>query len=941
VTFRALSLRQCWAVTLAVVILLGLAASVVVYRAFAAHQQAYQRLAESERLREVAYEIEINVAEAGLRVLKYLDSLEPQFRAGALEDLAELDGYLQRYTQLAFELHGSALDKDSVALFTAFEDLVRGLFRTADARQRSSADLVDAFRELNTVIGAPFFPASPRSQDGATERVVAARMLEASAAIVGERIGSYTRQATVVPRDLIGDSAEDFERRLETLGALPLSPAERRVLTTAESRWRIVRDRLASFATLTDTRDRDLAHFGTVREALDDLLDEHIQAGVSAALVADRHAVAMTQAGAMRWLGAAVLGSVLLTIALWVSLTTTLNGAVRQLVHGAAQFGDGELDYRIPRIGDADLDRVANGFNGMARQLKNSTVSVERLRESEEKLRTIILGLEEGYYEMDLVGTIRSCNPAFAHIVGHSMESLVGATHRRFTDEPTAAALRERLDNVRRTGRAAHGVEFEVEWPDGSRRVLAASIQLIRDQEGQPAGFRGLHVDITERKAVERSLQRQALHDALTGLPNRLLLHDRLTGAILSAEQDNGTCALLLIDLDHFKDVNDGAGHAVGDLLLQQVGPRLLTCLRKTDTLGRLGGDEFALVLRGADHSEAEQIADKILGALTVPFDLDGISVAVSASVGIAMAPLHAHTAAGLLRCADVAMYRAKRDRGGHETYTFEHDLHSVDGLSFVSDLRAAVQSGALELHYQPKIQLSDRTVVGVEALARWSHPSRGWIGPGEFIPALEKYGLIRAFTLWALETARKDAVVWSASGRTTAVAVNISPILLRDPKFFVDVLAIVSQGEGTGDWLELEVTESTLTDNPRAMLSRMTELRARGVRLTIDDFGKGYSSLTYLREFDADSLKIDRSFIAKLAVDWQDDAIVEAVIGLSHALSLRVVAEGVEDAATCDRLLALGCDEAQGRYFGGPLPAREIEEWLRSTVPARIERRA
>ena len=447
--------------------------------------------------------------------------------------------------------------------------------------------------------------------------------------------------------------------------------------------------------------------------------------------------------------------------------------------------------------------------------------------------------------------------------------------------------------------------------------------------------------EVEARLAAECELSRQMLHDPLTGLPNRRLLSDRLTNTILAAQRDAESCALLLIDLDHFKEVNDTLGHHAGDLLLQQVAQRLSERLRKADTLARLGGDEFALVLRKADAARAGRVAEIILGLLATPFERSGGTTHVSASIGVAISPEHANTEDALMRCADVAMYRAKQRHGSYETYAVEFDLHSTERLSLAGELRKALQQRSFTLHYQPKARLPDLTVVGVEALARWPHPVRGWIPPDEFIPQLEKHGLIRPFTQWVLETAALFASQCRSTGRLTPVAVNVSPATLRDPGFFEDVLRLVDRMGGTGDWLELEVTENALLENPGLLRSRMGSLRARGVRLSIDDFGTGYSSLTYLREFGADTLKIDRSFMVNLSSDARNGVIVEAVVRLAHALDIEVIAEGLEDKATCDRLVMLGCDQAQGYYIGKPMPSDELEIWLRTSVGDRLDRAA
>ena len=433
----------------------------------------------------------------------------------------------------------------------------------------------------------------------------------------------------------------------------------------------------------------------------------------------------------------------------------------------------------------------------------------------------------------------------------------------------------------------------------------------------------------TERERNEQVLDRQLLYDALTDLPNRHLLNDRLAQAISAAARDNGACALLILDLDDFKEINDTLGHTAGDTLLKQIAPRLRGCVRDTDTLARMGGDEFAVVLPTAQQAQAERVARKILEALNAPFDVEGITTQVTVSIGIAQYPHHGRRPEELLRHADVAMYAAKHDRTGYALYAPEGDSHNSEDMTLSGELGHALEHDELTLYYQPILRLSDRALVGMEALVRWRHPQRGLILPRDFIPLAEHQNLIRPLTLWVIECTARQSADWHALGLDIPIAVNLSPMLLRDATFIGEAIALLDSNNNASPWLELEVTENALMENPSLVLERLQPLRARGVRLSIDDFGTGYSSLSYLHEFRVDTLKIDHSFIDGLATDENKAIIVRAIVQLAHNLGFEVVAEGAENQETCDRLRVLGCDYVQGYHLGRPMPAADCLRWV------------
>ncbi|HEX2293310.1 MAG TPA: EAL domain-containing protein [Gaiellaceae bacterium] len=434
--------------------------------------------------------------------------------------------------------------------------------------------------------------------------------------------------------------------------------------------------------------------------------------------------------------------------------------------------------------------------------------------------------------------------------------------------------------------------------------------------------------------------EHQALHDALTDLPNRTLFHDRVRHALASARREHVPVAVMIMDLDRFKEVNDTLGHASGDELLKQVGLRLAGTLRESDTVARLGGDEFGVLLpKVVDAQAAVAVAGKLRRSLEEPFAVHGLALQIEASVGIALFPDHGSDVQSLLQRADVAMYIAKEHPSGYEVYTRERDDYSPDRLTLLTELRRGIDRGELVLHYQPKADLRTGEITGVEALVRWRHPERGLIGPDEFIPAAQKTGVIGPLTLFVLDEALRQCRAWLLQGLQLPVAVNLSTRNLLDLHLPETVGELLARWEVPPSLLELEITESTILADPVRAMQILSRLGEMGIRLSIDDFGTGYSSLAYLKRLPVDELKIDRSFVQGMQENDNDAVIVRSTIDLGRNLGLRVVAEGVESSLAWNGLAQLGCDTAQGHYLSRPAPAEELTEWLRDRAATRPER--
>ncbi|MFD4560005.1 putative bifunctional diguanylate cyclase/phosphodiesterase [Streptomyces sp. NPDC058469] len=430
---------------------------------------------------------------------------------------------------------------------------------------------------------------------------------------------------------------------------------------------------------------------------------------------------------------------------------------------------------------------------------------------------------------------------------------------------------------------------------------------------------------------MARARAEEQLRDPLTGLPNRQWLLERIWTALDDAERIGAKAALMLIDLDRFRSVNDTLGHLAGDRLLLQIADRLRVALPRGAEAARLGGDEFAVLLPVADSTtSATRVARNLVVALSSPLDLDGLTLVLEASAGVAVFPDHALDAEGLLRRADVAMYQAKRDRTGVEVYESKRDSNTPDRLGLLGDLRRALDAHEVQVHYQPKVRF-DGQVAGLEALVRWVHPERGKVPPDEFIAIAESSGLMPHLTEYVLDTALAQVARWRAQGLFVPVAVNVSPRDVHTPGFAGSVAARLARHGVPPGSLQLEITEHVLLEDPQRAADTLNGLTGHGVKMSLDDFGTGYSSLVHLRRLPVSELKIDRSFVARLAVDTEDAEIVRCTVDLAHSLGLLVVAEGVEDDETWERLRDLGCDAVQGWLVAAAMPPEDMTAWLRA----------
>jgi diguanylate cyclase (GGDEF)-like protein/PAS domain S-box-containing protein len=491
--------------------------------------------------------------------------------------------------------------------------------------------------------------------------------------------------------------------------------------------------------------------------------------------------------------------------------------------------------------------------------------------------------------------------------------------------------VREQLDDLSIDD---YALGFRVVRPDGALRHVQMRVYLVRDGAGQFVRRAGIVQDVTERKEQEARIEHLAYHDALTGLPNRTMLTDRLAQALAQAQRRELESAVLFIDLDRFKLVNDSLGHAAGDALLQEVARRLRAALREDDTVARVGGDEFQVVLpQISGPTDAAHVAEKLMNVLAVPFMLEGQELHVTASLGLSLFPRDGTTGDLLLKYADMALYAAKGEgRNAYRFFSPEMNAHAHGRLRLENDLRRAIDRGELELHYQPQLDLATGRVNAIEALVRWRHPTKGLVSPNAFIPMAEETGLVLGLGEWVLNEACRQVAHWHARGLgPLRVAVNISARQLQRPGLDGAVRRALAASGLPPPCLELEITESSMMLDPHHAQGVLQSLRELGVQLSIDDFGTGWSSLAYLKRLPLDRLKIDRSFIGGIPQDVDDAAIVETIIVMTHKLGLRVIAEGVETAAQRQQLLEQGCDEMQGFLLARPVPAAELPALLDS----------
>jgi len=639
-------------------------------------------------------------------------------------------------------------------------------------------------------------------------------------------------------------------------------------------------------------------------------------------------------------------------------LIPQLTHPLRKLRDTAQKIANGEATEQLyVKSSIYEISDLADDLESMRHELVNRSQAIIA---REGRISAIMNNVVDGIITIDDNGTIESMNPAALQIFGYEQADISGINFDDLLNDSSLLTINANNHIASSSGKMpitsimthetvgwrkdGNTLPIEIAISELTRsegRLFIAIVRDITERKRSEEELKALHDDL-ERRVIKRTkelaslnqeLEHQALHDALTELPNRLLLQDRMHQALLSAQREHHQLALLITDLDRFKEINDTLGHHYGDLVLQEVSARMRTALRGSDTIARLGGDEFAVLLPYIESADdAVMAAHKLVASMEKPIVLEDHSFHVGISVGIALYPDHGKDGSTLMRHADVAMYVAKRSTSGYALYDHLEDQHSVSRLAMVGELRHAIEHKELMLFYQPKIDLKEGLITGVEALVRWNHPQRGLLSPDEFIPLAEHTGLIRPLTFFVLDETLHQASVWKKNDLNLKIAVNLSAHHLQDEQLANKVESAMRQWDVPPELLEFEITESAIMANPLRAMNTLTQLSKMGIGLSIDDFGTGYSSLIYLKQLPVDEIKIDKSFVIDMLENNEDLVIVRSTIDLAHNMGRQVVAEGVESEEVLNLLMELGCDMAQGYYISRPITANIITQWLQQT---------
>ena len=577
------------------------------------------------------------------------------------------------------------------------------------------------------------------------------------------------------------------------------------------------------------------------------------------------------------------------------------------------------------------------------KQLNKQNITMQKqLKESERLHRYLVNTSPDIIYILDPHGHFTFINERIESLLGFGTEELIGKHYSTLVHQDDVEQAKY-IFNERRVGeRASTNIELRLKCKDGDKirhfenKTLPIELSSMgiytgtgKQKDNSYLGTYGVARDITERKIAEETITFQAYHDLLTSLPNRALLRDRLSLAITQAKRDNDMLAVMFLDLDRFKNINDSLGHIIGDELLQQVSTRLKGCLREGDTLARFGGDEFTLMLPkiGNHKEDVTKVADKIIKILKDPFVIEHNKLYVTASIGISLYPQHGSNMDALIKNADIAMYHVKgQGKNGYQFFTDDMDTPYFKNLSLDTGIRNALEFEEFTLLYQPQINVKSGSIIGAEALLRWDHPEHGRISPNEFIPFAEETGLIIEIDNWVLETAIAEISQWINSGILgIRMAINISARHLAEDNFVEKITSTLNKYNVNGECIEIEITENAIMDDMEGVIHKLKQLNALNISIAIDDFGTGYSSLTYLHKLPIHTLKIDRTFLQNDRFTNDDNTIVNTIVAMAKGLKLNVIAEGIETQRQLDYLRDIGCNEAQGFLIGKPMDASLI----------------
>jgi diguanylate cyclase (GGDEF)-like protein/PAS domain S-box-containing protein len=616
-----------------------------------------------------------------------------------------------------------------------------------------------------------------------------------------------------------------------------------------------------------------------------------------------------------------------------VSGNTDFESTRNALKKGAYDF------LKKPYVPDELLSTVKNATQKKELELANNDIH-QKLEESEHLHRFIVDHSPDIVFMLDREGNFTFLNDTVYQTLGFDKNELMGKHYSELVSNPSKDQAKYVFTERRSGNRKSRNVELKLKCRGDSdyRYFDTTSMSVELDNNtihGEPVqGTYGVARDITDRKQAQELINYQAYHDMLTRLPNRVLMEDRLNVAMTHAIRNKQKLAVMFLDLDRFKWVNDTLGHSIGDRLLQAVSQRLESCLRRGDTLARFGGDEFALILPNVNHDEdATIIADKILEELKEPFSIDDHDLYVTSSIGIAMYPEAGHTIEALIASADLAMYSVKdRGKNGYEFFDPAMNEASNARLTIERELRKALTTEDIKVCYQPQVDASSEQLVGFEALIRWEHPANGLIYPGDFIPIAEETGLILELGRYVLDHACADVARWRSQGmKNVRVSINFSGLQVEQDSFISEITDALEKYDLTGDSLEVEITENVIMNDMSKAIQKLRQLTELGIKIAIDDFGTGYSSLSYLQQFPINTLKIDKSFVSSINESEEATSIVDAIVAMAKGLKLNLIAEGVETDPQLEYLKSLGCESIQGYLFGKAEGAERTKEILDS----------
>jgi diguanylate cyclase (GGDEF)-like protein len=806
-----------------------LVSSVFFYDLIQLKKTVDQIVSIEEPISASGFEMEINALGTGLSVLLYLDTPSQALRKRAMEDMAEFEQFFANYDTLVEDGKAEQLGRELHLKFAEFRATGMSMMSLRDSQMEAFSGISALVVKMGALIEGNLLQRANKSTARDYGRMLLLSELDSELAESIVSLEHYMRFHEMAYKGQMTNNIHRFMSVLAQLKRLGVSRKDEPVVKDIDLSFEQLRKLIARKIEIHDDLRRHEAEFMRLREEIDNLLDEGVQS-----IAAQRHKAATQVAEAtldhsIRYGAVAAFLVVLLSFVGAVWLIRTIKGSLRELCAAADSIGSGNLTHRVPEQGNDELTELARHFNKMVSKLEETTVSKDRLQQSESSLRN-------------------------------------------------------------------------------------ANIMLFKE--------------IEENRKAQDIIVQMAYYDPLTSLPNRRLFYDRLQHAVEIAQRNGQTLAVMLIDLDHFKEVNDSLGHDQGDLLLKQMGERVKATLRESDSVARLGGDEYAVLMPGASKMNALMVADKITQNALQPFLLNQTPFEIGISVGIALFPEHGQDKESLIRCADIAMYNAKKNSGGYKLYGLELHYDNNERLALLSDLRCAIEHQELKLHYQPLVSAMNGIPNGVEALLRWQHPTRGLLMAHQFIPLAESSNVLVQLTWWVIEEAVSQAAQWRENGLDIPVTVNVSPSCLQK-QLAGGIDTILTRYALPPHYLGVEITEGTLMSNPVHVMGILKSLTDMGIRLVIDNFGKACSSLPYLSRLAISGIKIDKSFVLGMLQNEVDDMVVRTAINFAHSLCVSVTAEGVESADVLAKLAGYQCDFAQGYHVSHPVPAKELAQWF------------